>query len=138
MAQLRCSIVSPAAELLNEEATYVSFQSWDGQYGVMAGGSPFLAKLGVGVTRVDTASGSRFFAVDGGFAQLQNNALTLLVDAATAAEEIVGKDAQDALDAANAKVNATNERPLSLVQREALEVQQQIGRVKLALAASRG
>lgn len=137
MATFKCSIVSPDAEVFSDAANYATFQAWDGQRGVMAGTSPFLAKLTPGVARIDGASGSRFFAVEGGFAQMQGDELTLLVDKATAAEDISLNQAQAALAAANAKASATPEKASTLADREVIEVAQQSARTQVALA-SRG
>ena len=83
MATFRCTIVTPSDSLLDEQVTYATFQAWDGQKGVAPGASAFLAKLGTGAARLDLASGqSRWFVIDGGFAQMQGDALTLLVDGA--------------------------------------------------------
>ncbi|MDA0802223.1 MAG: hypothetical protein O2819_00490 [Planctomycetota bacterium] len=135
MATLRCTIVSPDAELFSDAVNYASFQAWDGQRGVIAGTSPFLAKLIPGVTRIDTVSGSRFFAIDGGFAQMQGDELTLLVDKATAAEDISLTEAQAALVVANAKVTAPTDRASTLTEREAIEAAQQIARTRVALSS---
>jgi hypothetical protein len=44
----RCSIVTPTAIAYEGEVTYVTFQAWDGQQGIMAGEAPLLAKMGIG------------------------------------------------------------------------------------------
>lgn len=137
MATFRCSIVSPDAEVFSDAASYATFEAWDGQRGVMAGTSPFLARLRPGVARIDGANGSTYFAIEGGFAQMQGDELTLLADKATAADSITLAQAQAALAAANAKVSATTERASTLAEREALEVAQQVARTHVALA-SRG
>ena len=50
---LRCSIVTPSESVFDGEVTYVSYQAWDGQQGIMVEQSPILAKLGIGSLRLD-------------------------------------------------------------------------------------
>lgn len=85
----RCRLVTPTEALLDQEVKYVSFPAWDGQKGVMPGMSPFLAQMGVGSLRVDFTSGaSRWYLLDGGFAQMDTEALTLLANRAWPAESL--------------------------------------------------
>ncbi|MEY4832146.1 MAG: synthase subunit epsilon [Planctomycetota bacterium] len=135
MATFRCTIVTPSDSLLDEQVTYATFQAWDGQKGVAPGASAFLAKLGTGAARLDLASGqSRWFVIDGGFAQMQGDALTLLVDGAEDAGGIDAGKAQTELVEANARANATNPNPLTLEQREQIERAQRRAAVRVALA----
>jgi F-type H+-transporting ATPase subunit epsilon len=131
---LRCSVVTPSSVALDAEATYVSFQAFDGQKGVMPGASPFLTRLGTGMLTVNGAKGSTAMVVDGGFAQMQGDALTLLADTATAAESIDAKAAAGELQQANAKaVSGAGTTPAA---RDAAERAQSLAQAKVT--ASRG
>jgi F-type H+-transporting ATPase subunit epsilon len=82
-----CAIVSPTETVLDHEVTYASFPAWDGQHGAIAGQSPMLSELGTGPLRLDfPEGGSRWYLVEGGFAQVQDGKLTLLTNRATLAE----------------------------------------------------
>jgi F-type H+-transporting ATPase subunit epsilon len=101
----RCSIVTPTAAIFDGPVTYVSLPAWDGQLGVMIGQSPLLSRLGTGTLRLDTPDGSsKWFMVDGGFAQVQDDLLTLLTDAAAPAESLNLEEARAELAEANARV----------------------------------
>lgn len=132
----RCSIVTPTKSVLDDEVTYVSFQAWDGQQGVMAGESPLLTRMGIGSARLDfPEGGSRWFLVEGGFAQVHNNVLTLLTEAATPAESISMQDAEAELAEASARVASAG------TARAKVERDQQRAMAKKALAeamAARG
>lgn len=131
---LRCSVVTPSSVALDAEATYVSFQAFDGQKGVMPGASPFLTRLGTGMLTVNGAKGSTTMVVDGGFAQMQGDTLTLLADSAIAAESIDGKSAVTELQQANVKaVSGAGTTPAA---RETAERAQALAQAKVA--ASRG
>jgi F-type H+-transporting ATPase subunit epsilon len=132
----RCSIVTPVASVLDDEVVYASFPAWDGQHGMMPGQSPLLTRLGVGTLRLDFPppdGGSRWFLIDGGFAQVQDGSLTLLTEAAWPAETLSVTEAEAELAEANARVTKGGD-DLSKVER-----QQQRAMAKIALArAARG
>ena len=104
-ATFRCSIVTPTEAVLAADATYATFQAWDGQKGVMRGASAFLTKLAVGTVRVDLASGgSKTFVTDAGFAKMQDNELTILSDRAEEAGATDRSTAERELEEARQKV----------------------------------
>lgn len=127
----RCTIVTPTAALFDEQATYASFPAWDGQQGVMTGQSPLLTRLGIGSLRVDLASGggAKWFLLDGGFAQVQNDVLTLLTEAAIPAESISLQEAQAQLAESNARIASESGE-----DRKKVEHDQQLALAKAALA----
>ena len=130
----RCSVVTPGSVALTEDATYVSFQAFDGQKGVMPGASPFLTRLGTGLFTLNGSKGTTTLVVDGGFAQMQGDALTLLADSAVPADGIDARKAADELQQANAK--ALGGGGTSPTARESAERAQALAHAKVA--ASRG
>lgn len=132
MTMFQCKIVTPADSVLDEEAKYVTFQAFDGQRGVMRGASPFLAKLGGGQCRIDTASGTKRYVLNGGFAQMNANTLVLLADGAEDADSIKLEEATKRVSDADAKVTAQNDKPLTLAQREKIESEQSLARARVA------
>lgn len=129
----RCSIVTPVASIFEGELTYASIPAWDGQLGMMPGESPMLTKLGVGSLRLDFPppdEGSRWFMIDGGFAQVQGDNLTLLTEAAIPAETISLQQAEAELAEANARVTKPGE------DRAKVEHDQQRAMAKVTLARS--
>lgn len=134
MSTFRCRIVTPADSVLDEAATYATFQAHDGQRGVVRGASAFLTKLGVGACRIDTPQGSREYAIDGGFAQMQGDTLVLLADSAVAAESIDAAAAERDLDAANERARATPAQPSTQEQRLDIERAQARARARVAIS----
>lgn len=130
----RCSVVTPGSVALTEDATYVSFQAFDGQKGVMPGASPFLTRLGTGLFTLNGSKGTTTLVVDGGFAQMQGDALTLLADSAVPADGIDARKAADELQQANAK--ALSGAGTTQAARDAAERAQAVAHAKVA--ASRG
>ncbi len=131
-----CSIVTPTETVFDEEVAYASFPAWDGQQGVMAGQSPLLTRLGFGSLRLDFAEGgSRWYLLEGGFAEVKNERLSLLTERATPAEKLSVEEAQAELAEARARVTAGGE------DRARVERDQQRALAKSAIAraaAARG
>lgn len=81
------SVVTPEQAVLETEARSVVFPAHDGKLGIMRGRAPLLTRLGAGVLRVDGADGSSAnLHIDGGFAQMVDNRLTILTEQAKVLE----------------------------------------------------
>lgn len=112
-----CSLVTPAAKVLDESVEYASFPAHDGQVGIAPSRAPLLAELGDGSLRLDfPGGGKRWFFIGGGFAQMKDNKLSIVADEAVPAEEIVRSKVQEELDAAM-KVDATGEEAVQKKRR---------------------
>ena len=111
---------------------YVSFPAWDGQVGVMPSTSAFLTEVGAGSLRIDFGNGSRHYLLDGGFAQMQDDVLTLLSDSITPADQIDLSGAQEELQKANA--TAVEPGHNSPDERKTIEHAQDRANAKVALA----
>ena len=125
--------MTPVASVFEGDLVYASVPAWDGQFGMMPGESPSLTKLGVGALRMDFPppdGGSRWFLIDGGFAQVQGDSLTLLTEGATPAETLNINQAEAELAEANARVTKPGE------DRAKVERDQQRALAKIALARS--
>lgn len=92
-----CSVITPERAVLEAEATFVAFPAHDGEVGILPGRAPLLFKMGIGELRVESPEGNHNFFVDGGFAQMVENRLTLLTEQAKAVEEIDKAAAERAL-----------------------------------------
>jgi len=132
LSQFRCQIVTPSESVLDESVSYVSFPAWDGQVGVMSGTSAFLMEVGAGSLRIEFGSGSRLYLLDGGFAQMQDDVLTLLSDAVTPADHLTLSEAQEDLQSANTA--AVEPGHTDLNERKAIEHRQTRANAKVALA----
>jgi F-type H+-transporting ATPase subunit epsilon len=96
--KLHCCIITPEQQVFDGDATSVVLPAHDGFLGVLTNRAPLLCELGTGVLRVDTPKeGSKEFYVDGGFAQVLNNDVTILTERAAAAEAVSKADASTAL-----------------------------------------
>lgn len=100
-----CSVITPERALLEADATFVAFPAHDGEVGILKNHAPLLYKLGIGVLRVETPTEKHAFFVDGGFAQMVENRLTLLTQYASPVAEIDRAAAEKAREEAQSAEN---------------------------------
>ena len=92
-----CSVITPERAVLDTDATFVAFPAHDGEVGILRDRAPLLYKMGIGELRVESPDGKQRFFVDGGFAQMVDNRLTLLTEQAKKVEDIDRAAAEKAL-----------------------------------------
>ncbi len=97
---LHCSLLTPDREVLTCEATFVAIPGHDGEIGFLRNRSALVCKLGVGEVRIQNEMGTARFLVDGGFAQMLDNVLSILTSYAEPAQSIDPAFAAAALKAA--------------------------------------
>lgn len=79
---MRVTVVSPERQLYDGEATAVVAPAYDGQVGILPHHAPFLTLLGKGSLVVRRGAESETFAVEGGFAQVTDNRVRIVVERA--------------------------------------------------------
>lgn len=97
--QFHCSVITPEREVLSEDAESVMFPAHDGEVGVLVDRAPFIFALGIGVLKID---GRERLMIDGGFAHMLGDELTLLTSNAMEPSEIKPAVASAALEQARA------------------------------------
>ena len=97
---LRCVVVTPERALLDQEVDFVALPMYDGELGVLPGRAALIGRLGPGELRTQKGNDTHRFFVDGGFAQVHNNIVTVLTPHALKAEEINRAAAEQALESA--------------------------------------
>jgi F-type H+-transporting ATPase subunit epsilon len=112
---LQCVVVTPERAVLDEVAEFVALPMYDGELGVLPGRAPLIGRLGYGELRIHHGGHTRRFFVDGGFAQVRANVVTVLTQRAIRAEEIDPAAAEHALQTALApaltpEANAARQR----------------------------
>lgn len=94
---LHASVVTPERAVFEGSARFVALPAWDGEIGVLRNRAPLLVKLGVGRLRIDTGAEELVFLIDGGFAEMVDNRLTVLTEDARSPEDLDGASAEEAL-----------------------------------------
>lgn len=84
----RCEIVTQERVVFSGEADYVSLPGIEGVMGVLPNHSAMLTALAFGEVMVRSRGQEAFFAVGGGFVEIQPDHITVLADSAEQAEEI--------------------------------------------------
>lgn len=132
--QLQLRIVTPRRPLLDEPVEEVTGPGTLGEFGVLPNHAAFLSSLEIGRLTYRGARGIKHLAVRGGFAEVADNVMTVLADAAERPEEIDSAVAEADLRAAEARL-----RELSPIEPEysAAEAEARWARVRLEVARAR-
>ena len=80
--KFRCVIQTPHGALLDCKSGSVVLPAYDGMRGILRNHAPMLCKLARGIVEVKDIAGRKdaFFLVNGGFARISENYLTVLAD----------------------------------------------------------
>jgi F-type H+-transporting ATPase subunit epsilon len=93
------TVVTPEGKALDTEAVSAVFPAYDGEVGILPNHAPLLTLLGLGLLRVKAAGGERHqLYIEGGFAQMVDNRLTLLTENARPPGELVPAEAERIAD----------------------------------------
>jgi F-type H+-transporting ATPase subunit epsilon len=86
--RIQCIVVTPERTWLDELVDSVVLPAYDGELGILTGHTPVIARLGYGELRTKTAESVRRYFVDGGFAQVRDDVVTVLTHRAIPADQI--------------------------------------------------
>jgi F-type H+-transporting ATPase subunit epsilon len=109
-----CTLISPVGRLLECAATSVILPAHDGQVGILYDHMPMLCQLGLGQMNVTVASaqgdekapaGPSSFFIDGGFALVAVNSVTVVAYEAVSLRESRNEKLQSLMDTANKNVS---------------------------------
>jgi len=84
----KASLITPEAIVLETSVTAAQVPAHDGLVGVLSHRQPLLAKLGTGILRLDTTTGSQRFMISGGYAQMKGEQLTILTTEAIPTSQV--------------------------------------------------
>src|SRR5690348_13304824 len=76
--QLQCVVVTPERKVLDELDDFVALPLYDGELGVLPGRAPLIGRLGFGELRVRSGARMDRYFIDGGFAQVRDDVVTVL------------------------------------------------------------
>ncbi|MEM6473553.1 MAG: F0F1 ATP synthase subunit epsilon, partial [Planctomycetota bacterium] len=95
---LRCIVVTPERTEIDCEAERITLPMFDGQMGILPGRAPLIGRLGFGTLHLETAAGPQQYFVDGGFAQVEANVVSLLTGRSIAVDLLDVGEAEKALE----------------------------------------
>jgi len=96
----KLEIVTPVKVVFTGEVLHVKAPGINGYFGILHNHAPFLTALKIGVIEVRSGQGMKFFATSGGFAEVVENEMKILVETCEAAEDIDIERAERARDRA--------------------------------------
>ena len=102
---LHISIIAPDRTVWDSNAEEVILPSSTGQLGILRGHAPLLTALDIGVMRVRTDKDWTPIVLMGGFAEVENDELTILVNGAEEGSSIDKEEAQKELEEATIRFN---------------------------------
>ena len=102
---LTVRVVAPDKTVWDSPAEEVILPSTTGQLGILSGHAPMLTALDIGVMRVRPGKEWVAIALMGGFAEIENDQVTILVNGAEKGESIDKEKAKAALSEAESRLN---------------------------------
>ena len=127
---LKIRVIAPDKIVWDAEAEEIILPSSTGQLGILTGHIPLLTALDIGVMRVRINKEWKPIILLGGFAEVQNDDVTILVNGA---EEISDLDVEKAKEDLE---KATNALEKSETNKEKIEATQLIRKAKARLQAA--
>ncbi|KRH96595.1 MULTISPECIES: ATP synthase F1 subunit epsilon [Cylindrospermopsis] len=122
---LTIRVISPDKTVWDGPADEVILPSTTGQLGVLSGHAPMLTALDTGVMRVRAEKNASWqsIALLGGFAEVEEDEVTILVNGAQRGDTINLEEARSEFNAAQSKINqvAAGDRQAQIQARAALK-----------------
>ena len=95
--QLQCVVVTPEQTELDVASESVILPMFDGELGILKGHSPLVGRLGYGMLRVRTEGKLTSYFIEGGFAQVAGDVVSILTDKLTDSSEVTSQAAAEAM-----------------------------------------
>lgn len=130
--QVKVTVLTPAKKVLEAVGSAVYFPTTQGVVGILPGHAPLLCQVGTGVLHYDHENMSSFLAVSGGMAEVRDNKVTLVVDAAEEAATIDLERAQKALERARRRLAASKDDVNLDIQRAIAAEHRSLARIEAA------
>ena len=125
-AALHCLVVTPEATVIDTPCEFVALPLYDGEAGILRNRSPLIGRLGYGELRIRRAGGDVLHLyVDGGFAQVVDNVVSVLTNRAIPATSIDASTAENQLRTAM-ESSAHGEQEMAIRNRQVAQARGQL------------
>lgn len=111
-------VVTPDKQVLSSEVNYVGCPGVEGEFGVLKDHASLLSALKMGILRYNTGDNDKFMFIAGGFADINNNKVTVLAESAELSEDIDAARATAALERAEKRLQKREEGGLDVFRAE--------------------
>jgi len=135
MGTVYLEVVTPERVVVSQQVETVVAPGSIGEFGVLEGHVPFLTGILPGELRYTTSGKTEYLAVTTGFAEVSDNKVSVLVDAAEKAQEIDVERARKAMERAKERLSKDRGTPDIDFLRAELALKRAIARIKVAQKA---
>lgn len=137
MAQdsLQIELATPASKSSIGEAQSCSAPGVLGKFQILPNHTAFVSELATGEVKVDLSGQARYFAITGGYLEVVDNKVLLLLEAAEAAEDIDVARAEQARERAEHRLHSND--PAVDISRAQAALSRALNRLAIAGKASR-
>ena len=132
MGKLFLEIVTPEKTVVSQEVDTVVAPGTEGEFGVLPGHIHFLSGIVPGELRYHTGTTKEIMAVTTGFAEVSNDKVSILVEAAEKAQNIDKERARQAMERANERLAKDRETEEIDFIRAEMALKRAIMRIKVA------
>lgn len=132
MEALRLEIVTPDKVVLEANVDYVGAPGVDGEFGVLPGHIPLLSALSIGELYYRQGSETHWVFVAGGFAEVADNKVSILAEAAELSSDVDVDRAQQALERAQARLQVRDTKADVDLMRASAALNRALSRIHVA------
>jgi F-type H+-transporting ATPase subunit epsilon len=132
MGKLHLEVVTPEKVLVSEEVDSVVAPGALGEFGVLEGHVPFLSGILPGELRYTSKGQTKYLAVTPGFAEVSNDKVSVLVDAAERAHDIDVDRARRAMERAKERLSKDRAAEDIDLARAEIALKRAIARIKVS------
>lgn len=132
MEKLKLEVVTPAKVVVKADVDMVVAPGTEGEFGVLPGHVLFLSGLISGELRYTSGTEKEFLALSGGFAEISDDRVSILVDAAEKASDIDVERAKRAAERAKERMAKDRAREDIDFKRAEAALQRALIRLKVA------
>ena len=111
---VQLSVVAPDRSVIDQPVESVVVPGTEGYFGILAGHTPLIASLQPGIVEYVERGERHYLSVSGGFAEVSDGEVTLLVDSAEMPSQIDISRAERALDQARKTLRGEGDGSVSM------------------------
>jgi F-type H+-transporting ATPase subunit epsilon len=127
---LECRIHTPDGTVFDDTVESLILPGEEGQFGILYNHIPYMALLDTGPIVIEQNDQKRKLACGGGFAEIENNVVTVLADTAEFPESIDRSEVKNNIEELTDKLTST-ETTLDDVEREEIEAELRRDKVRI-------
>lgn len=129
--KLNVRVVTPDRVVYEGEADSLILPGYDGYFGVLPNHAPMFSLLSIGELKIKNGIQEQYYAIDGGFCEINKNRVIITTPSAQRADEIDDNLALSTLKSAKEKLHAKVE------EKELLKLQISIRKASVLLEVSK-